>query len=217
MGLARPILKRIPGLTFWKLLGSGTGQGFTPIPNWGVYGILGVWASQEDAENGIEKLQPFNAYRARASESATLFLRASSARGQWSGSLPFEIQSTNPTMSQTSGPVAILTRATVKWRKIPQFWRHSPAISGRIGTNPDVMFKIGLGEVPLRQQLTFSVWPDIVRMAEFAHHNGPHRTAVQHVRSGNWFKEELYARFNIISVDGHWSDFDATKFSEFPS
>ena len=215
MGLARPMLKRIHGLTFWKLLGSGTGQGFTPIPNWGVYGILGVWASQEDAERGTAKLQPFTAYRTRAAESATLFLKVSSARGKWSGALPFNTSTT--THSQNSGPVAILTRATVKWQKIPQFWRHSPEISTRIGNNTDVMFKIGLGEVPLRQQLTFSVWPDIVRMAEFAHQNGPHHRAIQQVRKGNWFKEELYARFNIISIDGHWSDFDATQLSELPS
>ena len=35
----------------------------------------------------------------------------------------------------------------------------------------------------------------------------PHRSAIQKVRQGDWFKEELYARFNITAVDGHWSAF----------
>ncbi|MDT8329275.1 MAG: spheroidene monooxygenase, partial [Roseovarius sp.] len=40
MGAARLSMGRIPGIGFWKLLGSGTGEGFTPIPNTGVYAIL---------------------------------------------------------------------------------------------------------------------------------------------------------------------------------
>ena len=36
MGLARPALRRIPGLEFWKLCGAGTGEGFTPLPDTGV-------------------------------------------------------------------------------------------------------------------------------------------------------------------------------------
>ena len=33
MGAARIDMARIPGIGFWKLCGSGTGEGFTPVPN----------------------------------------------------------------------------------------------------------------------------------------------------------------------------------------
>ena len=49
MGLARQKLKKLNNLRFWKLLGSGTDQGFTPIPNLGVYAILCVWDTSEEA------------------------------------------------------------------------------------------------------------------------------------------------------------------------
>ncbi|MDP5348234.1 MAG: spheroidene monooxygenase, partial [Paracoccaceae bacterium] len=36
MGVARLWMPRVPGIGFWKLCGSGTGEGFTPVPNTGV-------------------------------------------------------------------------------------------------------------------------------------------------------------------------------------
>lgn len=190
-------------------MGSGTGQGFTPIPNWGVYAILCVWENPKIAEYMIENTPLFKRYRAHSAETTTLFLEAVSSRGAWSGQSPFQAHELRDT-----GPVAILTRATVRWSKIIKFWRQSPAISEKIGANRDVLFKIGLGEVPLRQQLTFSIWPDIAEMSQFAHHHGPHKQAIQHVRKGKWFKEELYAHFNITAIDGHWSAFDKQTVQE---
>ena len=203
MGLARLSLRRIPHLNFWKLLGSGTGQGFTPVPNWGVYAILCVWDSAEHGRLAMDNNSIFSRYRARAAHTATLFLETVSSRGQWSGKSPFSAESRSD-----QGPVAVLTRATVRWQKIRKFWQQAPAISVRIGQNTDVLFKIGLGEVPLRQQLTFSIWPNLKEMTAFAHANGPHKSAIDQVRRGNWFKEDLYARFNITAIDGHWPAFD---------
>ena len=73
-----------------------------------------------------------------------------------------------------------------------------------IGANPDVIFKIGIGELPWFQQVTFSVWPSTRSMDRFARVSGPHAQAIRAVREGNWFAEELYARFAINAVDGTW-------------
>lgn len=43
MGLARPFFARTPDIGFWKMCGSGTGEGFTPVPNTGVYALLATW------------------------------------------------------------------------------------------------------------------------------------------------------------------------------
>ena len=43
MGFARKKLKKIKQISFFKLFGSGIGEGFTPYPNTSVYAILSVW------------------------------------------------------------------------------------------------------------------------------------------------------------------------------
>ena len=98
-----------------------------------------------------------------------------------------------------------LTRATMRLRTFLRFWRRVPDISAVIGQDPDVLFKIGIGEVPLLHQVTFSIWPDAASMANFARGDGPHGRAIAAVRAGNWFEEELYARFQVLGTIGHWA------------
>ena len=97
-----------------------------------------------------------------------------------------------------------MTRATLKARITAQFWRRVPDISAAIGADPNVIFKIGVGEVPWIHQVTFSIWPDAASMATFAREDGPHARAIRAVREGNWFREELYARFRILGTQGTW-------------
>ena len=85
-----------------------------------------------------------------------------------------------------------------------RFWRRVPDISAAIGQDPNVIFKIGIGEVPLLHQITFSIWPDAASMAHFARGDGPHGRAIQAVRAEGWFSEELYARFRILDDWGTW-------------
>ncbi|MEL6959781.1 MAG: spheroidene monooxygenase [Pseudomonadota bacterium] len=199
MGAGRLSLGRTPDIGFWKLCGSGTGEGFTPIPNFGVYAILATWPDLETAKARIASAQIYQRYRNRAEEDWTVFLSPTSARGAWSGVSPFNVQSTNE-----AGPLAALTRATVKPRIAAQFWRRVPDISSVIGADTNVAFKIGIGEVPLLHQVTFSIWPDAQRMANFAR-TGHHAEAIRAVRDNNWFREELYARFSIRSDFGTWN------------
>lgn len=199
MGGARMAMARVPDLGFWKLCGSGTGEGFTPVPNTAVYAILCTWPNPETARRRIETTRIFQRYRARASEHWTIFLAPTSARGAWSGKMPF-----SPVSEPKSGPLAALTRATIKPRILTKFWGRVPDISAMIGSDPNVVFKIGIGEVPMLHQVTFSIWPGAQEMANFARTNGPHAQAIKAVRDGAWFREELYARFAILGDSGTW-------------
>lgn len=199
MGAARFALPRVEGIRFWKLCGSGTGEGFTPVPNTAVYAILATWDDAETAQRQIAESKLWNRYRRHATEDWTLFLDPISARGAWSGHEPFQ-----PDNGDMTGPIAALTRATVKPSIALKFWGQVPDISQVIGTDPNVLFKIGIGEVPLLHQITFSIWPDTQSMARFARHDGPHARAIKAVRDGNWFKEELYARFRLLGETGQW-------------
>lgn len=199
MLFARAGLRRVPGLGFWKLLGSGTGEGFTPLPNTAVYAILATWPDRETAERQLAEAPVFRRYRKHASESWTVFLNPISARGAWSGRAPFEAAP-----ARGAGPLAALTRASVRLANLPAFWARVPAISRRIGADPAVLFKIGVGEVPWLHQVTFSIWPDEGSMAAFARQGGPHAEAIRAVRAGGWFSEELYARFQVVGDVGAW-------------
>jgi len=199
MGLARLSMRRLSDASFWKLCGSGTGEGFTPKPNTAVYAILCVWPDLQTAQANIARASIFHRYRKRSSESWTVYLGPSSARGAWSGETPFSADHTGQ-----DGPIAALTRATIKPRVALQFWDRVPDISNVIGKNNDVLFKIGIGEVPFLHQITFSIWPSTQSMAEFARHDGPHAKAISAVRKGLWFKEELYARFAVLDSQGCW-------------
>lgn len=198
MGMARLPLARTSDIGFWKLCGSGTGEGFTPVPNTAVYAILSTWPDAKTAkartQSGI-----FATYQKRAVENWTVFLQTQTARGAWSGQTPF-----HPSDSTTTGPLAALTRATIKPRILRRFWGRVPNISNMIGKDSNVAFKIGIGEVPILHQVTFSIWPSEQAMASFAR-TGPHAEAIRAVRDEGWFKEELYARFAVHSDHGTWN------------
>lgn len=197
MGLARRAMARTPDIGFWKLCGSGTGEGFTPKPNLSVYAILATWPNEATARSAVTT-GVFARYRDVSVENWTVFLAPTSARGNWSGATPFIAGD-----HRGIGPIAALTRATVRPGVLHRFWGRVPNISAVIGRDPSVLFKLGIGEVPWLHQVTFSIWPDATAMNNFAR-TGPHADAIRAVRQDGWFSEELYARFALLSSSGSW-------------
>ena len=199
MGVARGAMSKTPGIGFWKLCGSGTGEGFTPVPNTSVYCILATWPDEETARRQTQGSDIFRKYHARSDEAWSVYLSTISARGEWSGDEPFSVS-----LDPVSGPIAAITRATVKPSVALKFWQRVPDISAVIGADSNVLFKMGIGEVPWLQQVTFSIWPEKRSMDNFARKDGPHARAIKAVREGNWFREELYARFTVLGDQGTW-------------
>ncbi|MEE4120360.1 MAG: spheroidene monooxygenase [Paracoccaceae bacterium] len=201
MGAARLTLPRVPGIGAWKLCGSGANQGFIPVPNTAVAAILATWPDEATARDRIAGHAPFTRWAAMAEETWTVFLAPTSVRGRWSGVTPFEVSA-----EPAPGPLAALTRATVKPSVALRFWKRTPDLNRAIFADPNVVFRIGIGEVPLVQQVTFSIWPDTDTMHAFAHAPGTlHAEAIRAVREGKWFREELYARFRILGDTGTWN------------
>ena len=200
MGPARFALRAIPKIGTVKLCGSGVGEGFTPVPDTSVYAILAIWPDHDTARRAMFGTRIFRRYAEMSDERMTVFLTPTSARGRWDGAEPFTPQDVEP-----GGPVAALTRATVKLRSAARFWRQEPEISRAIGRDPNVIFKIGIGELPMVRQATFSIWPDTRTMAAFARADGPHAQAIREVREGKLFREDLYARFRVDAIEGTWA------------
>ncbi len=201
MLFARRPLAAVPGIGFHKLFGSGTREGFHPVPNFSVYAILATWPSVAEARARIAESGVYRRYRAHAAEDWTVFLGASQCRGIWDGATPFELSSERGLPEEQA--IAILTRATVKPQHALAFWRRVPNISASIRAQPKLLFKIGLGEVPWLHQVTFSIWSDLRAMEAFAY-RGFHAEAIARVREGGWFSEELFARFRVLHAEGSW-------------
>ncbi len=199
MGAARPSLARTPDIGFWKLCGAGKGEGFNPTVNPYAIAILATWDNADIAQDRTANAPIFQRYAKRSAENWTVFLQARSVRGAWDGKTPFA-----PGETQDDGPMAALTRASIRKSAILQFWKQVPDISANIGADPNVMFKAGIGELPMLDQITFSIWPDKATMDGFAR-TGPHGAAIKAVRAGNWFSEELFARFAVHSDRGTWN------------
>ena len=201
MGLARLSLMRMREIGFWKLCGSGRGIGFDLRPNLAVWAILATWPDPETAISCTQNAPLFQRWRDKSDENWTVVLRPISARGMWGGQTPFQVDTADVPIH---APIAALTRASLRPHRALRFWARVPRISEVIGDDPNVLFKIGVGEVPLLHQVTFSIWPNTQTMAAFARGNGVHGRAIEAVRSEGWFSEELYARFAVLGDFGTW-------------
>lgn len=199
MALARGALRR-SGASFFKLFGSGSGAGFEPRPNFGVWGMLAVWPDLATARAQMADGPVFQRFRDRTVEAATLYLQAIRARGGWDGAEPFAVTAED----DLSAPLAVLTRATIRPQKAPAFWRATGPIHRDVEVEAAMPFRIGLGEVPWVRQVTFSVWTDRAALDAFSTREQAHGPAARRAYAENWFSEYLFARFAIRAAEGAW-------------
>ena len=196
MGLARPLIKKAPGLRFYILMGAGRGKAFSLRPDWNRYALLAVWENEQAAREFLAS-SPFMAkYRANACRVAYAILKTISVKGKWDGRNPFRAG----TISQKEERVMVLTRATIRFSRLPAFWQQAARVSEKFTATPGLIGSIGVGEVPFFRQATFSFWENAASLKQFAYGPGSHRQTIQRTRAEGWYREELFARFAIIEV-----------------
>ena len=203
MGLAPAKLRRVPEIDFFKVLGTGRGAGFDPAPNFRVYAILATWPSREAAHRGFDS-PAYRAYADKASETWHVLLSAIQGHGTWDRREPFAIHKSG----QPPRPIGVLTRASIRWSRLWPFWRSVPAVSATTHGAERLRFRIGMGERPVLQLMTFSVWDDVASVKAFAYAKGHHRATLKKARDDGWFSEELFARFRILETRGSWEGRD---------
>lgn len=204
MGLAHRSLDKATGQTFYKLMGSGRGTSFNVLPDWSTYVLLQVWETEEHAEAFLSTSDIMREYRLRSSELWTAYLRSTNVHGQWDGNNPFRVEDTGP----APGPVMVLTRAAIKWSKVLSFWRFVPHSQQTLKENGGLLFTKGVGEVPVVQMATISLWKDLASLKKFAYESEGHREAIRRTSVLKWYKEELFARFRPYRSVGTWNGKD---------
>lgn len=197
MGRDRSRVRRTPGVGFAKLLGTGDGRTFTvrdadPLR----WGLLATWADTA-AAHAFERSAVVRSWEGDAVESCRVDLRPLSARGRWSGRAPFG----DPTPERVRGPVASLTRARLRPRSAPGFWRAVPPVSADLRRRAGLRAAIGIGEAPVGLQGTFSIWDSDTALRDFA--RGPaHADVVARTGPQRWYAEELFARLAVVGGRG---------------
>jgi len=198
MGLYPPLLEQVAGLEFAKMVGSGAGTGFSILPNLGVYGLLGVWTAEAAAQRFFESDPVFQEFKHRGLYQ-TFFLHTVKSHGSWDGKSPFRTGAE----ADDSRPIAVLTRATIAPRQLWRFWAYVPPVSKSIEKfRAHLLLAVGIGELPLVQQATFSLWRDPRQMMAYAYQSPEHRGVVKKTRELGWYSEELFARFRPYRFEG---------------
>lgn len=198
MGL-RPFNNKISSdLVFSKMLGTGGENGFSLKPDFSTYAWLASWKSEESAIEFFKNNVVFRKNISAAHEFATFHLRTAISHGEWNKQNPFK---GDEELSKTK-PIAVITRATIKLNKAHLFWRYVPAAAKSVEDFKEKIFGVGIGEIPIFEQATFSVWESSDAMKRFAYSNHHHSVVVQKTRELQWYSEELFARFNVIKIEG---------------
>ncbi len=192
--------KSVSGLRLGKIMGSGHGNGFSIRPNLNTYALLCTWDDEAAANTFFEQHRLFRQMALRATECFTTYLYTCAAHGAWNGKNPFEItHSPDPTQ-----PIAVLTRATIRPTKLFDFWKYVPTVSRSMEGMPGRVLSIGIGELPIVQQATFSVWQQTAQMTNYAYRKPAHAEVVRLTRERGWYSEELFARFIPFRCIGTW-------------
>lgn len=186
-----PSLKKIPGLEFYKLMGVGGKNGFGIFPNLGAYALFCIWTNEDEADTFFQNHFHDFEYVKKASVTQTVYLHNIAGHGTWGGVNPFR-----PVEKPVqNGPVAVLTRATIRWRDMIRFWKDVPPVSKSIVSGQGPLYAAGIGEMPFRYQATFSIWPDLGAMKSFAYKDAAHTKMISKTHQTGWYSESLFARF----------------------
>jgi hypothetical protein len=127
-------------------------------------------------------------------------------KGLWSGGNPF-----TPSLAlDASNPlIAVITRATIKTNKLLKFWRFVPISQMPIQRGCEgLIYTKGVGEVPIVQMATFSVWENLAALKKYAYNSLEHREAIKKTHQIDWYKEEMFTRFQPFKTMGNWEGKD---------
>jgi heme-degrading monooxygenase HmoA len=201
MQLAHSYLGKQSGIQFYKLMGSGKGKGFNPFPDWSTYALLIVWEDEKRANDFFEQSELFQKYKKHTSERWTIFMKNILARGSWSDQNPFDL---HPDLDASNEWLCIITRATIRWQKLYSFWKYVPTSEKPLDDNDGLLYTKGIGEIPIIQMATFSVWKNMEALKKFAYESEAHRVAIQKTRELDWYSEEMFCRFQPFKSVGNW-------------
>ncbi|MFD2146853.1 DUF3291 domain-containing protein [Mucilaginibacter antarcticus] len=207
MALHRRYMAQQAGCTFYKLMGSGKNGTFDTKPDWQQWAVLAVWDDRDSFDAFYRDSEVAKWWDKYQVEKWTILLSPLQSHGKWDGKEPFG----KPNATIPAGPVAVLTRATIRFTRLKYFWANVAGVANLMAAAHGFIASFGIGEAPLYRQATFSVWESLDDVKAFAYGSQEHAAVIKKTRDEKWYAEELFARFSIIDAFGTLNGADPLK------
>ena len=166
------------GQEFFKLLGTGSKNGFSVFPDFSNYVMISSWKDDSDRKAFLEKNKIMTTILDKCHERIEIKIDPYEFKGSWNEINPFKNDS-----NYKGGKILIITRARVKFKKILEFIISTSKASKSI---------------PIIEQSTISIWETEEKMKLYAYNNSDHMKIISKSRKRRWYSEELFVRCNII-------------------
>ena len=203
LGTDRPRLERVEGLAFWRLLGTGSGDDTGPGADLTRSALFAVWDDESDLDEFFASHSIPRRWE-RANESWHVRLKSLGGHGRWRGVDPLD----GMERGSREGAVAVLTRADVRRSAGRAFGRASREVDTELHTAEGLIDVVGIGEAPVGRLATFSLWESMDAVRAFAYAMPRHQQVIEQTRNGDWYSEEMFARFEPYASTGEWDGRD---------
>ncbi len=190
-------LKSVPGLVFFKMLGSGYEGGFGLKPSLNRQALFLSFDTEVSALRFVQVSTQYQAYQRHCSELLWAILLPYSVKGSWSGFQPAIAASE---VSEQM-PIAALTRASIRPSKAWAFWTKAGPAHAAIERANGCLLAAGVGEAPVFRQATISIWENVAAMDQYAR-GGAHLAAIKASYADNYFSESMFVRFKVSQIQG---------------
>ncbi|GCD78591.1 hypothetical protein JCM31826_20730 [Thermaurantimonas aggregans] len=179
---------------FFKMMGTGSGNGFGIAPDFGTYIII---TTAKNHDTIVESLHVKELLR-RVKSLKIYEMMPMKSHGLWNGRNPFEHNSVTHIPENDYPQLSVITRGSIKRSLWWKFWKFVPKVARQIPS--EALYSVGMGELPLVEQATFSVWKSEEDMRRWAYQNKAHRNVIALTHSLKWYEEELFARFRCREI-----------------
>jgi hypothetical protein len=169
------------------------------------WALFAVWEDEAALDAFLAGSPVPERWSALARERYDVRLEPLRAHGRWSGR---ELFPGLEPRAAAEGPVAILTRATIRPTRLRAFYGAIMPPAVALHDQPGRLASVGVGEWPLARQATFSMWRDWEDVRTYAYRSEAHREVIRRTRAENWYSEELFARFRPYGAAGTWNGVD---------
>jgi heme-degrading monooxygenase HmoA len=180
---------------FIKLLGTGSKEGFSVFPDFSNYILISAWENDKDREQFIKTHKVISNITDKCYKRTEIKIDPYESKGSWNNSNPFDNKS-----DYENEKILIITRARVRFKKMLDFLINTSKASRSIKRHDGALFYKGVGEFPIIEQATISIWESEEKMKLYAYNNSEHMKIISKARKRKWYSEELFVRCNILHI-----------------